>query len=99
MAAISELEQVDPWDGSVDALDLFHGPVLIVLTLDRKYRACDSREVLIDIPGPKIRMEPDVVPAPKGRIRVGMIAREFVSQGGGFISSPGHFDTTYRNVF
>src|ERR1035437_5364428 len=46
----------------------------------------------------KVWVQPDVVPAPKGRVWVGVIAGELVAQAGGFIRLLGCFDTPEPKV-
>src|ERR1051326_7044897 len=80
MTAVFQFKYFDSGNHSRDAVDLLHCPVLILLALDREYRTGDSRQVLVNIPGAKMRVEPDVVPAPECRVRVGVITSEPVAQ-------------------
>src|ERR1700759_724269 len=53
-----------------DRLDLTPGAILVVLSLKNENGDRDPGQVLFDVPDAKLRMEPDVVPAPEGDVHV-----------------------------
>ena len=65
------------------ALDGFHlseSPVLVVLALDHERGAGNRREIFLDVPVAKLRIEPDVIPSAKRFLDVIVIARKFLGQ-------------------
>ena len=71
MLAVRELHDFD-WARCLtpDRLELRHGSVLVIDTLDRQHGACDTRQAFLDIPTAKILMQPDIIPTPKRFFRV-----------------------------
>ena len=57
-------------------LDLTYRTVLILRTLHDQHRHSDIGEHIGNVEATEIRVEPGIVPAPKGRIDVGMVASE-----------------------
>src|SRR3954470_7222678 len=66
-------------------LDLPHGAVLIISTLEDRHRHADIGEVFGNIPVAKFRIEPRAVPAMKGVVDVLVPARELLFQVRGLI--------------
>src|SRR5260370_3959917 len=92
MTALLQFKHVHSRDRSRDAVDLFHSSVLVLLALDRENRAGDSWQILVDIPVAKVRVEPDVVPAPECGVRIGVVASQLVAQVPRLVASLGCFD-------
>ena len=86
VAAISQPDEVDVRGVLRNSLELLHGAVFVVLALDGQYRAGDAGQVLLDVPGGKMRVQPSVVPAAESGIRVGVVARQLFPQVGGFVT-------------
>src|SRR5580698_8947689 len=63
-----------------DGLHLRHGSVLIVEALNREDGAGDVRKIFFNIPGAKVRMQPDIVPSPKREGGVAVMASQFLGE-------------------
>src|SRR4051794_18063191 len=64
-----------------DRLDLLPGAVLVALSLEDENGDLDRGQVLFDVPGAKIRMEPGTVPALEGDVHVrSVVPRQTVAQ-------------------
>jgi len=82
MAAVGQLQQLRRGQVLADTADLFHRAVLVVDALNGQYRAAQARHLGLDVPAAEGRVEPDVIPAPEGRIDVVMVARQPLRQVG-----------------
>src|SRR5260221_3400436 len=71
-----------------DGVDLGQRAVFVIGALDRQHRAAHAGQNALDVPGAKVRMKPDVVPAAEGAVDIGVIAREAPPQVGRVISRP-----------
>src|SRR6267143_3805924 len=102
--AVGEAQELDRAAGLFcDRLELRHRSVFVVEALDRKYGTMYPRQDLLDVPAPEVRMQPDVVPAPKRLRRVGMIAAELLREvraleGGLRLGDAPHADLLDENV-
>src|SRR5579859_1380446 len=67
-----------------DCFWLRHGPVLILETLNHENWTGDARQIFFDVPAPKIRMEPDLVPAPERLRGIAVMAGELFGEISGF---------------
>jgi len=78
MPAAGQEHQVDlDTELPLDGLHLFDGAKLVVLSLDDQGRNLYLREIALEIPGAKARIEPGSIPAPKGTLDVlAVILRE-----------------------
>ena len=63
-----------------DPPDLLQGSILVVDALHRQQRAGNRDQLLGDIPVAEFGTQPDVVPAPKGRVDIGVVARQALAQ-------------------
>ncbi len=57
-------------NSSFDGFDLGPGTVLIVCSLNQKYRHANPGQVLFNIPRSKLWIEPDLIPSPKSAIDI-----------------------------
>lgn len=80
MAAIFKLQQLRVRYRARDAIDLRHGAVFVIESLNGEQRAGDLWKQRFDIPRPKFRIEPDVIPAPEGGVDIVVIAGELDAQ-------------------
>ena len=64
------------------AVDLLERAELVVQALDREHRAADALQPGFDVPGAESRVQPDVIPAPEGRVDVVVVARQTLRQVG-----------------
>lgn len=75
----------------LNRLDVSDGAVFVVVALNDKDRASDSRQKFFDVPGAKFRSQPDIVPASKHFVDVVMVAGKFLAQISGLIQrTDGH---------
>lgn len=88
VTASRQHEQARLWRQSRDAVILFERAIFVVLALDRQQRRRDRGQFAADVPGAEGGTEPDVVPAPEGRVDVVVVARQAAFQvgraGGGY---------------
>ena len=61
---------------ALDAIYLFHRPVLVVLALHREQRAADVFQIGFNRPMAKSRRQPDIVPSEESRIHIVVVAGE-----------------------
>ena len=85
MAAFLELEKLaGPAYTAPDLVQLRHGAVFVVETLDREHRAAHARQVVVaDVPAAELRIKPDLGPAVEGLARVPVVAAELLGEVGG----------------
>src|SRR5215471_15183141 len=77
---IFERQQIEVVRVTGDPLHLLQSAVLILQSLNCEDRTTDVREDLLDVPGAKRGVQPDVVPAPERTINVRMIAGKTIAQ-------------------
>ena len=82
-----------------DGLDLRHGSVLVVESLNGEDGAGDAGEIFFDIPAAEIGMEPDVVPSPERAHGVAMMAGEFLGEIRSLESCFGFGDAGHAEIF
>ena len=70
MTAFGQLQQLGRRQNALDAANLLQRAIFIVQALNRQQRAGDCFDRLRQVPMPKSRVEPDVVPTPKSRIDI-----------------------------
>src|SRR5207247_5350942 len=79
-------------------LDLAHCPILVVNTLQDRYRYADIGEVFGNIPVAEIRIEPGAVPAIEGVVDIPVPARQLSLQVRGLVGAPDLRDRSDGNV-
>src|SRR6266404_8762519 len=79
-------------------LDLAHGPVLVVHTLQDRHRYADIGEVFGNIPVAEIRIEPGAVPAIEGVVDILVPARQLLLQVRGRVGAPDLGNRGDRNI-
>src|SRR5262245_3084627 len=99
MTTVAQAQCLDAWRGFLDTPDLFQGAVLILFALNSQNGAVNTWQVLLDIPCPKIRAQPDVVPTPEYAIHVVVMARELAAKIRGLVSDLRGRDSTDRQIF
>src|SRR5689334_12357116 len=99
MAAIVEFEKLRLWRHGGEPLQLLHGSVLVLISLNGKNGSANSRDIVANVPAEEIRMQPDVSPAPERGIRMGVIAGELVAQVARFVRLPRGPDTFKSELF
>src|SRR5438552_3523121 len=63
-----------------DRFDLLPGAVCVACPLNQQRRYRNCREELLDVPLAEPRIEPDIVPAAKSIVDVGVVAREALAE-------------------
>src|ERR1700730_14075564 len=82
-----------------DAADLFQRAVLVVSALNGEDGTGNPRQVLLNIPGAKLRMEPNVIPAPENSVYIVVIAPQSLPQARGLVGNLRRRDAGNRHVF
>ena len=70
VSAIGQFHNPGLRDASHNTIDLQKSTILVVNTLHRQQWAFDRGDFRLDAPVAKGRQQPDIVPAPEGRIRI-----------------------------
>src|SRR5690606_32692164 len=78
---------------------LLQRTVFVVFALDGQDGASDVTQVGFDVPGAEFGVQPDVVPAPEGRVRVVVMASELARQIGVQVGLPRSLDVGDGDVF
>lgn len=99
MPTVPELEQFDVGRERRDAVDLGHGAVFVVFTLDCEDWTGNIRQTGFDVPRTECGIEPDVVPAPEGGINVAVIREQARTQRALKVGVAGGGDAGNGNVF
>jgi len=93
MSAVGQHQVLDsPPDLAGNRFELGRCPILIVLSLNKQYRACDVGEHRLDIPRLEVRVQPHVVPGVEGRCRFVVVPRHPLNEVGVFEPRPGVAD-------
>ena len=82
-----------------DAGNLFQRPIFIIRALYGQHRARNTGQFGLDVPVAKRRVQPDSVPAPEGRIDVGMVARQPLTQPAGQVGVARQTDACDTDIF
>ena len=80
VAAAREVQGLRRGHAALNCFYLGQRAVLVVLALDHERGAGNRREIFLDVPVAKLRIEPDVIPSAKCFIGMIVIARKFLRQ-------------------
>jgi hypothetical protein len=69
VAAVFEGQQLDIGDLPADTRKPFHGAVLVVLALHRNHGAAYARQTILDVPPPRVGIQPKCDSSPSIRWR------------------------------
>ena len=76
MTAVRKLANLDVGSLRRDTVELSEGSVFVLGALDGQNRAPNVGQAAFDIPGAEIIAQPDVVPAAKRSVHIGVMARQ-----------------------
>src|ERR1700722_8205425 len=76
VAAILQLAELHMVGTRRDSIDLLKSPVFVILPLNREHGTPYPWQAVFDVPATEVLMQPDVIPAAKREIDVGVIACE-----------------------
>ena len=76
VAALRQHQQLRSRNDAGDTVNLLQCGVLVIFPLYGEHRAADASDILLQIPVPESRVEPDIIPAPECRIGICVIARQ-----------------------
>ena len=99
MRTSRQLQQPGAWHLLRNAAYLRQRAVLILQPLDGQHRSANGGDLSLDVPGPERGVQPDAVPAPKGRAGVFVVAAQLLRQVGVQVGILRTFDVLHRHTF
>src|ERR1700731_1008875 len=78
MPAARKNQSLRPGHATLNRFDMCERSVLVVFSLDDQRRTSDRVQILLDVPLPKLRIEPNVAPSVKCFVDVIVIARQLL---------------------
>ena len=96
---IAQFSDFDTGRESRNSIDLLEGAVFVILSLNCEDRASYPGQTILDIPRAKVFMEPDIVPAAKRAIDIGVMSGEPPAQIRGLVGNLGRLNVPNGDVF